>query len=77
MIVLKIKGKKYTISENLSVTDGEYKFFLEHYIKICKLKHRTWMGSFSKFLYINLQEFKYIEIVSFDYNPPDDKNVRY
>ena len=74
MIVLKIKGKSYTISDNLSVSDGEYRFFIEHYINICKFKHRTWMGYFPIFLYINLSQIKHIEIVSFDYNPPDDKN---
>lgn len=77
MIVLKIKGKTYSIYENLSVSDGEYKFFIEHYINMCKSKHRTWMGYFPIFLYISLSKIKHIELVSFDYNPPDGKNRVY
>ena len=77
MIVVKVKDKEYTIYKDFSVSDGEYKFFIEHCIRMISFDYKVWKGSFPKYLYANLGNFKSIELVSFNYTPPDDKNLTY
>ena len=77
MIVVKVGGEIYTVSQDLSVSEGKYKKFLEACIKIVKFNYRNWKGSFAKYLYGNLGEFKSIELVSLDYTPPNNPDIRY
>ena len=77
MIVVKVKDKEYTIYKDYSVSDGEYKFFIEHCIQMIRFDYKVWKGFFPRYLYIKLGAFKSIELVSLDYTPPNNPDVHY
>ena len=69
MIVVRVGEETYTISKDLSVSEGKYKKFLEACIRMAGFRYNIYDGDFSKYLYGYLHNFKSIELVSLDYTP--------
>ena len=77
MIVVKVNGEKYTIKKDFSVSDGSAREFIEHCIEMVRSDYSVWMGFFEPYLYIKLAAFKAIELVSIDFEAPEDENAVY
>ena len=79
MIIVEVGGKKYTIKNANSVSDGPLREFLEDCIYIAMTHYRGPSDGFAEpFLYIHLGKFKSIKLISCDFKPPKhDKNILY
>ena len=77
MIKLKVNGEIYTINKNLSVSKGKYQEIICDIIEIIRSKYNVSDGFFEPYLYIKLSNFKWIKLLSFEWNAPNNKNVNY
>jgi hypothetical protein len=78
MIVLKVDEEEYTIRKDNSVSDGEYKPFIEEAIEMIRSDYGPSKGFWPPYLYLGLNKFKWIELVSLDFTfPPHDPNIMY
>lgn len=76
MIKLKVKETEYTISQDLIVSSGPAKEYIEDCINLIRSDYKLWHGFFEPYLYVSLYNFKSIQLVSIDYKKPN-KNVIY
>ena len=77
MIKLMVNDNDYIIYQDLTVSEGEYKEFIEQAIRMIRFKYNVSDGFFEPYLYFKLSNFKWIELVSFNWQPPNKLNAIY
>ena len=78
MIKLKINNEVYTINNDLSVSNGKHKSFIETCVATFQFEYKVWKGFFEPHLYTRLSEVKMIELISCDFVPPkNNENIFY